>query len=220
MEKNYLLTDSCENYILRKHSLIVAAFPSIVIFGEIENTTKFKEFKSFKFNSFEIKFLLQVIGEIVAFFNGDILDDQLNKKKILVNSNCNIDYFWQGNNFENRKSVTFSIETKTSQTFSVNFNLEDLNNFNYLIKRCLLSSLCLKDVNEQFILNVIEISENEILASKKNYSLATNIVQTFLSKLETKEKPKSAAFIELLVYYNEIILVLKDFSMLCFTETD
>jgi len=219
MENCYSLSDSCENYILKKHSLIVAAFPSVIIFGNIENT-QFKQSQCFKFHSFEIKILLKVIGEIIVFFNGETLDDQLTKKNFSVELNNFIDYYWQGNLIGNKKSVVFSIESKGSKTFSISLNLEDLNNLIFLIKRCLLASLCLKDIQEQFILFVIDFSENEILACKKNYSLGSNIVQRFLNELETKDNTKMAPFIQILTYYNEIVLVLKDFNMLHYSEND
>ena len=202
MEKEYLLSNSVERYILKKHCLVLAAFPSLIVFGKIESGTKFIESKCFKFPSFESKLLLVAISEIIAFFRGD--QDQ--PKKVFSDIS-NKEYYWEGNiqrkrdNSDNSKSVTFSFKK-----FSVKFNLEDLNNFIYLFKRCLLSSLCLKDEEEQFILNVIEHSENEILACKRCFDLASRFVDQVLTETKTKDLSKFAPLIEILRYYIDFAL--------------
>ena len=206
MEKELFLSNSIERYILKRHSFVLSAFPSLIVFGEIKNGTKLLDSKCFKFRSFESKFVLVALSEIIAFFRGD-----QNQAKKVFSVELNKDYYWEGN--IQRKSVTFSFKR-----FRVEFSLEDLNNFIYLFKRCLLASLCLKDEEEQFILNIIEQSENEIVACKRSYDLASSFVNQFLTQSKTKDFSKSAPLIEILCYYNEIILVIKDFSLLWFNE--
>jgi hypothetical protein len=222
MENEYYLRDCCENFVLKKHSLIVASYPSVIVFGEIANGTKFNNLKYFKFKTFEAKLLLETIGQIVVFFNGE---NELTKTNFFNDPVKEIDYIWQGNYLRKKdnnitKTVTLTVESKKVETFSVSFNLEGMNNLIYLIKRCLISSLCLKDVEEHFITEVIKLTEDVILSCKNNPSTAENVVNCFLSENCYKNAFKTSFYKEILAYYNDIILVLKDLSLLWFNENE
>jgi hypothetical protein len=116
--------------------------------------------------------------------------------------------------------VTFSIESNKSETFSITFSLEDLNNLIYLIKRCLLASLCLKDIEELFFLQLIKLSEDQIVLCQKNNNIASEIVRSFLNDQEFVNHFKLSPFTNLLIYYNDIILTLKDLSSLWYNENE
>jgi hypothetical protein len=91
MEKIFFLSESCENYILKNQPLIVAAFPSVIVFGEIENCSKFKELKYFKFKSFESRLLLKTIEAVVLFFHDN--NAKLSKLSFFSDSSNKLDYF-------------------------------------------------------------------------------------------------------------------------------
>jgi hypothetical protein len=217
MEKIFFLSESCENYILKNQPLIVAAFPSVIVFGEIENCSKFKELKYFKFKSFESRLLLKTIEAVVLFFHDN--NAKLSKLSFFSDSSNKLDYFWQGNCSEH-KTVTFSIESNKSETFSITFSLEDLNNLIYLIKRCLLASLCLKDIEELFFLELIKLTEDQIVLCQRNNNIASEIVCSFFKDQEIVKHFKLSPFTNLIIYYNDIILILKDFSSLWYNENE
>jgi hypothetical protein len=217
MEKIFFLSESCENYILKNQPLIVAAFPSVIVFGEIENCSKFKELKYFKFKSFESRLLLKTIEAVVLFFHDN--NAKLSKLSFFSDSSNKLDYFWQGNCSEH-KTVTFSIESNKSETFSITFSLEDLNNLIYFIKRCVLASLCLKDIEELFFLELIKLTEDQIVLCQRNNNIASEIVRSFFKDQEIVKHFKLSPFTNLIIYYNDIILILKDFSSLWYNENE
>ena len=217
MEKIFYLSESCENYILKNQSLIIAAFPSVILFGEIENCSKFKELKYFKFKSFESRLLLKTIEAVVLFFHDN--NAKLSKLSFFSDSCSKLEYFWQGNCSE-QKTVTFSIESNKSETFSITFRLEDLNNLIYFIKRCLLASLCLKDIEELFFLELIKLTEDQIVLCQRNNNIASEIVRSFFKDQEIVKHFKLSPFTNLIIYYNDIILILKDFSSLWYNENE
>jgi hypothetical protein len=118
------------------------------------------------------------------------------------------------------KTVTFSIESNKSETFSITFRLEDLNNLIYLLKRCLLASLCLKDIEELFFLELIKLTEDQIVLCQRNNNIASEIVRSFFKDQEIVKHFKLSPFTNLIIYYNDIILILKDFSSLWYNENE
>lgn len=217
MENSFLLSNSCENYILKNHSIIVAAYPSVIIFGESENGLKFKELKSLKFKSFECQLLIKTIEDIVAFFN---LNEPSSKVSFFLDSTNEISYSWQGFVHKGRKSINLSLEHQKAVTFCVSLDLFDINNLVYLIKRCLLASLCLKDIEEKFILEVLHLTENQIRACKNNSGIAYTTVYCCITENNFSHIKKTSPYVELLMYYNDVIIVIQNLFNLWFDETN
>jgi hypothetical protein len=218
MEDTFFLAECCESYILKKHSLVIASYPSLIIFGEIENGRKFRHLKYFKFQAFLAKNLLKVIEAIVTFFN-DSSELTINNQFFSDISN-NLIYYWKGFSAQNLKFIEFGIEINQSKTFKVSFDLEDINNFIYLIRRCLIASLCLKDLEEQFIEEILKLSIQQLISCKNNHLARTEIVNSFKQEIKLEHVLKNGTLSEILNYYNDIILVLKDLSDLHFCENE
>ena len=133
-------------------------------------------------------------------------------------------YVWMGVTLiiknEPKKVIKFIIEKQSIQIFETIFELEEFNNLLYLFKRCLLACLCLKETEEILI---IDIAQNEtfteIVAAKKQILIAKRIVEKYLRTNAFDQIPKISTLMEIVNYYNDIILIIKQLQSL-YVEPD
>jgi hypothetical protein len=214
MEEENLLSNSCETYVL-ENGILISSYPSLIVFGKTESNKKYIEDSSFKFNTFQVAQLFKSIIAIVAFFN----DNVEHKMEKILDFSCDTVYYWKGDLVTEEdntklKLIKLGIEKKGDILFNATFSLQNINSFVYLLNRCLISSLCLKDNEEQFILSAIPNSKCEIKACKTDDSIAFKIVQNFFNQKKIKAGTKRASYLEILKYYNSIILLIKDLTSL------
>jgi hypothetical protein len=220
MEEELFLSKSCETYVL-DNELLISAYPAFIVFGKTEGNKCYKKHSFFKFSSFQITELLKTILLIFEFFSNQTVNEKTEK---IIDISSNLTYYWQGvqilKNETLSKIVKFAIELEKETIFHVTFTIQEINTFVYLIQRCLLASLCLKDIEEDFILNVIKLTKLEIRASKTDDTCALKVVNKFFSEKHLCRETKQRSFIEILRYYNQILLVLKDLNDLHFFDNE
>ena len=205
-EIEYKLNLSCETFALLKPQYFISSFPSYIVFGKPFTNRKYEEKQSFQIHFSEAYKILVNLLYIGSFLSSDI---EFTKGSILERGNVN--YLWCGNiNEQSEKVVTFSIETNEIKTFEVTFSVPELNNFIYLFNRCLLSCLCLKDLEEEFILYIIQNSCcQRILLSKTDKNIASELVNQFVTISNLTLPSNTSTLREILRYYNDLILILK-----------
>lgn len=133
-------------------------------------------------------------------------------------------YFWMGLTFtvnnEPKKVIKLGIEKQSITIFETIFELEEFNNLLFLFKRCLLACLCLKENEEMFIIDIAQNeSFNEIVSAKKQILKAKRMVEKFLHSNAFDVLPKVSTLIEILTYYNDIIMIIKQLQSL-YVEPD
>jgi hypothetical protein len=209
MEDEELLSFSCETFALLKSPLFMSSFPSYVIFGKTFKNIKYVPGKFFKIGYFEACKVFASIVYIGSFLTSDIDSS----KGVILENNQNETYFWTGitvlHNDESVKMIKLSIMQSDKIVFEVLFSVEEMNNFMYLFQRCLLSCLCLKDYEEQFILKVASESCEKIFLAKTNRTIAMQMVEDFLKESQALTKDVTSSLIELLRYYKDIIIIIK-----------
>ena len=89
--------------------------------------------------------------------------------------------------------VKIGIEKQSEITFEIQFTLSEFNNLVYLFKRCLLSCLCIKDCEEQFILQMVQNESCQtILEAKSDIRIAKKIINSFYEQ-SFEEKPQKVS---------------------------
>ena len=216
LEEENLLSNSCESYIL-ENGIVISSYPGSIVFGKTETNKKYLDESSFKFNTFQVIELFKSIVAIVTFFN----DKNEKKTDKIIDFNYNTVYFWRGDSVTNEnnkqiKLIKFGIEKNCEAFYFATFSLQQINSLVYLLKRCVISSLCLKYIEEQFIESVVVNPLSEIKACKTNDLIAYKIVEKFFKEKQLKVGTKKASYIEILNYYNSVILLIKNLSSLYF----
>ncbi len=211
-EEEELLNSSCETFALLKTPLFISSFPSYIIFGKTYRNIKYISGKYFKITFSEACKLFASIVYICSFLASDI---ESSKGLILENEQSET-YFWTGITVQHKnetvKMIKLSICVCEKIVFEVLFSVEEINNLIYLIQRCLLSCLCLKDYEEQFLLKVSTYSCEKIFSAKTNRVNAKCIVDEFLKDSDVHHKDVSSSLIELLIYYKDIIIIIKQLT--------
>lgn len=213
-EEENLLSNSCETYIL-ENGILISAFPGLIVFGKTESNKNYIKESVFKFNTFQVVYLFKSILSIFGFFK----DNSEQKTEKIFDLSCDTVYFWRGDSVTKEdgtriKLIKFGIEKKSEILFQTIFSLQNINSLIYLLKRCVISSLCLKDIEEQFIINVIKNPKRDIEACKTDDSVANRFVQLFFKEKHIKVDTKKASYLEILKYYNSVILLIKDLTSL------
>ena len=213
-EEENLLSNSCETYIL-ENGILISAFPGLIVFGKTESNKKYIRESAFKFNTFQVVYLFKSIVSIFGFFN----DSSENKTEKIIDFSCDTVYFWRGDSVTKEdgtkiKLIKFGIEENSEILFSTIFALQNINSLTYLLKRCVISSMCLKDIEEQFIISVIKNPKSDIKACKTDDSIAYRFVQYFFKEKHINVDTKKASYLEILKYYNLVILLIKDLTSL------
>jgi hypothetical protein len=219
MEEKYLLSQSCETYVL-ENEVLISAFPGLIVFGKTEANKHYLKNCCFKLTCFQIKKLFTNIIAILAFFNDPSIHQKCEK---IIDVEFEEIYYWQGLSVSKNnvliKVVKFAIEKEQNTIFHIIFTLEEMNTFIHLLSRCVLGSLCLKDEDEEFIIKLTENSISDIEASKKSEIIASKLVKTYLKQQKIEHLRNQRPLIFILQYYNEVILAIKHLTNLHFEET-
>jgi hypothetical protein len=199
---------SCETYILKRVPFLISAFPGYLVFGQTDRGQKYEELSCLKFNFYEYSKLSDCITRSVIF----IAEDNKDTNVIDICENQKVAYQWQGvlktNDNLTEKYIKFIISNGL-QSNELIFSLIEFNNLIRLIKRCILSSLCLKDEEEVFISDLIKKDADFIISCKTTLSVASDFAESYL-KSKCVRQLKKASYIELMCYHNENLLVLKN----------
>jgi hypothetical protein len=198
---------SCETYILKRVPFLISAFPGYLIFGRTDRGQKYEDLNCLKFNFYEYSKLSDCITKCIIF----IAEDNEETNTTLISENGNVAYRWQGvlksvNNVT-EKCIKF-IVSNGLQSNELTFSVIEFNNLLRLIKRCVLSSLCLKDEEEVFITDLLK-KDRDFIVSCKTLSVAYDFAEHYF-KSKCLRQLKKASFIELMCYHNESFLVLKN----------
>ena len=215
MESDKRLCSSCETFALLKTPFFISAYPSYILFGKTNANIDYDKKCVFEFSFSEAYKLLLNVFYIGSFVASDLENAN---GKILEKSDVEY-YFWSAfliqKNNRTEKVVKLGIEKQSEITFEIIFSLEEFNNFNYLFKRCLLSSLCLKDHEEQFILWIVQSESCEtIVLAKKDFKTGQKLIKCFYEDYICEKPDKVTNLLEILSYYNDIILIIKQFHTL------
>ena len=199
------ISKSCETYVLQRTPLLMSAFPGYIVFGDTVQGQCYINQKCLKIKYFDFHKLSVCIAKFLEFVA------QENKETEVISLFEEDTFFWQGfsKTFENEseKFIKFIISADAEKNELV-FSLVEFNNFIFVLRRCLISCLCLKDDDELFIFELIKNDEQFIISCKKSYNVACDFVNKYLSS-RCLFQAKKAPFIELIRYHNEIFLELK-----------
>ena len=206
------ITKSCESYILRRVPFLASAFPGYLVFGETNCGQSYINDKCLRLNFFDYSKLSECVLKCVQFIAEENKDTEL----IHIIDNQEMTYFCQGflKTVESvsEKNIKFIISSGLKRNELI-FSVIEFNNLIYVLKRCLISSLCLKDEEELFVTELIKNRAEFIMSCKKTYSVALDFVQNYL-KSQCVAETKKASFIELIRYHNESFLVLKKLHLI------
>lgn len=197
---------SCETFALLKTPYFISSFPSYILFGKTEINEHYSEGSVFKINFSDAYKLLVNILYICSFLGSD-----LDSSKGLISKNDHEQYCWSAyTDPKGDKLIKFEIQKNSELTFEIIFNVTEYNNFLYLFQRCLLSCLCLKEVEEEFITFVIENEEcHDIFEARSNVQKCKKMIVDFFKTTENSKKYSHSSLIEKLKYYNDVILIMK-----------
>jgi hypothetical protein len=211
------IKNSSETYALLHDSLFMSAFNGFIVFGLLTND-EYKEGQFFKFNFHDVYKLYVNILYISSYLASD-----LDSSQGIIDQFDSSVYFWKGitvtKNNEVRKAIKFGIETNSNVTFDICLSAEEYNNFLLRLQRCLLACICLKDDKEEFISAILQESTETIVEAKLKYQSAKTLTQNYFNKNPKFQFEKKAGYIEILSYYNDLILILKQLSGLYTPET-
>jgi len=180
------------------------------------NSIEYRSKSFFKFNFCDFFTLFEQITEIVKFLSGsDILD----KSGEVYNSES-FKYTWKGNTVSKEinsktfqeKFVTFIIDENNINVFELKFSIPQLNNLFYLFSRVMFYTLCLKDIEIELMFETSNNSLDTIVSLKQN-TFAKQFVTAFVTK-NLNNRIKKSRFVEILIYYNDLILVVHKLSLL------
>jgi len=211
-----------ETFAMLKCPFFISSFPSYVVFGKTIRNEKYSSGEFFKIKySDAYKWMINLL-----YIGSFLTSTDIDNSRGLILENDNENYFWHGvtvlKNQEEIKVVKFGIETQSqgNNIFETVFSVEELNNFIYLFKRCLIACLCLKEHEQAMLVNIANTESCEnIVAAKNNTTVAKSLVNEFF-RLSQFTLPENWSFlVELVYYYNDIILIVKQLSAL-YTQTE
>jgi len=116
-----------------------AAFPSVLIFGELNESQAFVPSKSFMFEKLDFSKLYIAIASIASC----IAQKTSSKETILTKQN--IVYFYDAKpNFQKTYEILFGIEINFEVSFKILFDLDNFNDFVLLLTKLIFPIFCLK----------------------------------------------------------------------------
>jgi hypothetical protein len=212
------ISNSCETYILLKIPFLMSSFPGYIVFGRSHQGKIFINKQCVKITYLDYQKLFDCVSGFLAF----VAEEKNNTETINFYEKDKESYFWQGISQtvenEEQKFIRFIVQSDSEKNEMV-FSLIEFNNFVFVLKRCLLSSLCLKDEEEVIISKLIDRETDFIITCKKSYSIAHDFITDVL-KNDQSFLIKKASLIELVRYYNESILILKKLNDIFVQEDD
>jgi hypothetical protein len=212
----YKFQDSVQTFAMLKESTFISAFAGFFIFG-LSNSTGYQTKSFFKFNFCDFFTFFEQITQIVTFLgssdiqdkNGDVLSTEFYNYKwngSTVSKEINSKVFQE-------KFVTFFINESNSKIFELKFSIPQINNLFYLLSRVMFYTLCLKDIEIELLFETSKTSLDNIVSFKKDNYLAKQFVNSFVTQNLTYRLKKSR-FVEILTYYNDLILIVHKLSLL------
>ncbi len=213
MSSEELCTEkSCETYLLKRVPYLISGFPGYLVFGLTDRGQKYEDLKCLKFNFYEYCKLSECITNCIIFIAEDSKDTNIN----IVIENQNVTYKWQGvlvtvNNVT-EKHIKF-IVSKGLKANELIFSVVEFNNLICLIKRCILSSLCLKDEEELFISDLLRKDIDFIRSCSRKSLVAFDYVESYF-KSKCLHQFKKTSYLELMCYHNKSFLVLKNLDQI------
>jgi len=211
--KKLSFSQSCQTISLKKSEIFMSSFPGKIVFGE-PNFSGYSKSKSFQYKHIEFLDLYLSLLKIVHFF---ATTSNIDDKGLILTISENTVYFWSGKIFENakviEKVVKFGIEFNSNIIYEIIFNAEQFNEFVHILAQLMFSCLCLKSFERQFL----EDFANEIPITKLITLTNKRKIKEAIQNSNQKEKIDDVIkenLIELLLYYNELIILFKKIQSL------
>jgi hypothetical protein len=207
--KELSFSKSCQTISLKKSEIFMSSFPGKIVFGE-PTFIGYSKSNSFQYKHIQFLDLYLSLLKIVHFFaSTSNIDD---KGSILIISENTI-YFWSGKIFENRKViekvVKLGIEFDSNIIYEIIFNAEQFNEFVYIFAQLMLSCLCLKSFEKQFLEDIANKTPITKLITLTDKRKIKKVIQN--EKIDDIIKEN---LIDLLLYYNELIILFKKIQSL------
>jgi hypothetical protein len=200
-EDDLSFSESFENFALDLPFFFVSSYPGCIVFGKVNKKGFIKE-KLFKFGIFEYHKLYLAIVKILSFLTDS---NEKNDKGLILHS-VEENYFWIGTtlttNNKEYKVVKFGIEKQDNISFEVQFVIKKFQVFFHALNKVILSSLCLREIENSFILFLLEKSPQDY-ESKEDI---IKCVQVF-TKLHNVQDSNTQLF-NIVNYYKEVIIIL------------
>ncbi len=208
---SYKFQDSIQTFALFKESAFLSAFAGFLILG-VPSANGFRKKSCFKFNFCDFFLLFREITEIVQFLGKS---DILKKSGQIVNSYC-----WNGETVSKEidskmyqeKIVTFLTEQNNEHGFKMTFTIPQIDNLFELLGRLMFYTLCLKDHEMELLFEASLNPIEAIIALKNDNLIAKQFVSNFLAKIS--QNVKKQPLVEILKYYNELILIVHKLLLL------
>lgn len=207
--------DSCQTLSLKTSDIFISSFPGKIVFGE-PNCKGYKTGKTFQYRHSEFFSLYTSIVKIVQYL---AVTSNNQDKGVILTRNAKTVYFWIGTcieepeSRETEKAVKLGIELNSNIIFEVILNSEQLNELIYAFSLLMFSCLCLKSNEREFLENVTnELSIVNIINIKKQRESRTYIKKVI--KERQIDSVTSENLYQLLIYYNEIIILYKKIKSL------
>ena len=212
-------SNSIQTLALSKAPNFMSSFPGRIIFGEA--TCKgFVLNKFFIFSLLSIAKLFSSIVEITKFLTS--INERNSIKSIFDDEN--VSYIWVGrtimeNGTKNlEKVIIFVIEKNGERTFELNFSVPELDNFYCALTRSILMILCLKDVQYDLMYSASLLTVDNIVLFKTDRKRAKEFITKSFSSLLDSQELNVSNCIELLQYYNDILIITHKLSKLCIDD--
>ena len=213
------ISNSCETYILSRVPFLMSSFPGYIVFGKSLQGRIYISNKCLKFSYFDYE---KLFGCVIGLLSFVAEEEKTITELTHFFKKDQESYFWQGfsKKIENKeeKFIRFVVESEFEKN-ELTFSLVEFNNFIFVLKRCLIASLCLKDEEEVFVSKLINKDLDFIIRCKDSFLISHDFVSEFL-KNDASLFNKKASLIELVRYHNESICILKKLNDIFVQEDD
>jgi hypothetical protein len=201
--------ESCLTLSLKNSEIFISSFPGKIVFGE-PNSYGYINSKSFQYNHHQFFNLYLSFVNIIHFFASSSNE---NDKGLILTQSQNTIYFWTGKivvqeNQVNKRVIKFGLEIDDNITFEIILTSEQFNELVYAFSTLILSCLCLKSFERQFIEEITEELSIIKLLSFKNKKVSNKAFRE-LMKSKNIDIINESNILQLMVYYNEIIILYK-----------
>jgi hypothetical protein len=182
----------------------MSSYPTIIVFGKV-NKTGYLKGKYLKFEIFQYYKLYLAIVNILTFLTSSVEVSD----RGLIHQSDEENYFWIGHklliNNKDRKIVKIGIEKNDQITYEIVFSIKQLQFFFIALKNVILSSLCLKDTENNFFKFLLSKSPETY---KKDEDLS-NYIEEFIhvQNLKTVTEHQKYLLHNVSCYYKEIIII-------------
>jgi len=183
---------------LTNNNIWCAAFPSVVIFGEVESeSSMFVKKKYFSFFKSDFVSLYKALISVCHTVAQNSATKNLQETKGIILERFETIYSWSVYYVNSNVRISFTIEISLETAYVITFSLDDFNDFIFVLSRSLIPSLCLQ-------LNITN-SLHKICTFSLNDLKCINTPEdcnAFVKKNNLDEKINIY-----LLYYKEIIII-------------